>query len=173
MDLKKILNQRESSSLAFAKANIPLPGAVFFDELKLRLEGDLAFLRQQKTMPQNAIFERTAILSGHIEGSDKLKKQSLKTYVFLQLPYVPGFLIEYHDNPERYIMMRATKVNPVHNTQTGEIVRPEFFVLKSPILEEFIVLEKAFVRTKYSDRTLSVEQMSEMLWLLTSEDWPS
>lgn len=129
----------------------------------------MQFLRNQRQLPQFQFFNNTRVLHGNLD--ENLKKltrdfKNEKRYLFLQLPNTPGFLIEAENESEVYKMYRATKVNPILNSEMGENTRPEIFILKSTELEDFRVLDDCFVRTATSDRTLSVKQMSEMLLLL-------
>lgn len=167
MDLTKILNQ--DNFLHQNKiVNLAQQGTIFFAHLLTQLEKDLEFLRGLHDLAQHSYFNRIRVLHGNIEENTKKNTQNNKNekkYLFLQLPNLAGFLIE-SDEGDVYKMYRATKVNPVLHTHTGEITRPEIFVLKSGELEEFRVLDDCFVRTTTSDKTLSVKQMSEMLLLL-------
>ncbi len=115
-----------------------------------------------------AYFGNIRLLTGQMQQGGKAHNREKREipYLFLQLPSYPGFLIEYHDQEKYMTMHRATKVNPILNSQDDSLVRPEIFVLKSDELEQFQFLDGSFVRTKNSDKTLSVPQMSEMLLLL-------
>ena len=165
MDLTKLLNNRQSHP----QLTLADQGTIFFSLLITQLETDLKYLCTQFQSNQQNFFKKIRVLHGNIdENIKKLTRdvENEKNYLFLQLPFVPGFLIESEKNSEFYKMFRATKVNPILNSETGESIRPEIFVLKSKELEEFRVLDDCFVRTTTSDRTLSVKQMSEMLLLL-------
>lgn len=170
MDLTKILNPEFLSTPAPASPLVE-QGKIFFLNLIKQLEGDLQFLQTQPLTAQYAYFNKIRVLHGNLSTTENIKKlkrdiSTEKSYLFLQLPNTPGFLIEAENHSDIYKMFRATKVNPILSTQTGEMFRPEIFVLKSKELEEFRVLDDCFVRTTASDRTLSVKQMSEMLILL-------
>jgi hypothetical protein len=167
MDLTKILtpsNENYAINASFLKL-----GKFFFTHLISQLEKDLLFIRSQTELPQFSFFNRIRVLHGNID--DNIKKisrdiESEKSYLFLQLPNTAGFLIEEDKQTQSYKMYRATKVNPILNSDLGVQIRPELFVLKSPELEEFKILDESFVRTTISDKTLSIPQMSEMLLLL-------
>lgn len=168
MDLSKIINESRASHLQ-NKRSLEELGKEFFNELIKQLEMDLLYLQSQVSLPQHSFFKSTRILQGDLdEKKKKIEKKAYpnKRYLFMQLPNQPGFLLEAETLSEIYKMYRATKVNPIFNSDTGDIIRPEIFILKSKELEEFIVLDECFVRTKTSDKTLSVKQMSEMLLLL-------
>ncbi|MES2614343.1 MAG: hypothetical protein V4591_02900 [Bdellovibrionota bacterium] len=169
MDLTKILNPNQLSP-TLAPVSLVEQGEVFFANLISQLNTDLQFLQMQPKSPQYDYFNKIRVLSGNFDENLKKTTRALKNiekkYFFIQLPNVPGFLIESAKDSEIYKMYRATKVKPILNTQTGESVRPELFILKSKELEEFRILDDCFVRTSSSDRTLSVKQMSEMILLL-------
>ena len=156
MDLTKILSPDNSNLPLFTLLQ---QSKIFFAHLIDQLQTDLQFLQTQPQLAQHSYFNKTRVLHGNLDSSEK-------KYLFLQLPNTPGFLIESSTESEIYRMHRATKVNPILNTEMGGTSRPEIFVLKSMELEEFRVLDDCFVRTATSDRTLSVKQMSEMLLLL-------
>ncbi len=156
MDLTKILNPDNSLP---PLVSLVEQGKIFFANLIIQLQTDLQFLQTQQQLTQHSYFNNTRVLCGNIDSSEK-------KYLFLHLPNTPGFLIESSTENEIYKMHRATKVNPILNSDMGVTTRPEIFVLKSGELEEFRVLDDCFVRTTTSDRTLSVKQMSEMLLLL-------
>ena len=169
MDLTKILNQTQTQP--HHPPSLIEQGKIFFSHLILQLEVDLQYIQEQDVSSHYFYFGKIRVLYGKLNEQQKKltakDKINNKPYLFIQLPNIPGFLIESEKNNEVYTMYRATKVNPVLNSATDEIIRPEIFVLKSGILEEFYVLDDCFVRTKTSDKTLSVKQMSEMLLLLS------
>ncbi len=161
MDLTKTLphNYQDSASVTLFQQS-----QYFFTSLVNQIQTDLKLLQTQKDLTQQAYFNKIRVLQGNFIEK-KLATSIEKKYLFLQLPNTPGFLIE-SEGSYVYKMYRATKVNPILNSALGEMSRPEIFVLKSDVLEEFKVLDDCFVRTTTSDKTLSVEQMSEMLLLL-------
>ncbi len=168
MDLSKILNQNNLSHLK-SPSSLEELGKKFFSQLLSQLETDLQYLSQQHQIPQFDYFSNTRVFHGNLD--ENLNKNSInysceKRYLFLQLPNLPGFLIESEKEPDIYKMYRATRVISMQNSDLGKMIRPEMFVLKSRELEEFRILDESFVRTLTSDRTLSVKQMSEMLLLL-------
>jgi hypothetical protein len=144
-------------------------GRLFITQLYRQIEADLCFLRQQTDLPTFDFFDKLRVSFGNFEQrSLETRKESIQKtpFLFLHLPSAPGFLIEPIRQTNVYQMHRATKVLPLLKTQMDEIRRPEIFVLKSKILEEFTVLDESFARTASSDKTLSVRQMSEMIILL-------
>lgn len=165
MDLSKLLQQKKP----IPQAQLKEQGNIFFLQLAQQLETDLKFLQSQPQLNTNSFFLNTRVLKGNFDENSKKQNSDCKSeinYIFLQFPNISGFLIESDKEENTYKMYRATKVNPILNSDLGERVRPEIFVLKSKVLEEFRILDESFVRTVSSDKTLSVKQMSEMLLLL-------
>ncbi|BBH53289.1 hypothetical protein JCM31447_17320 [Fluviispira sanaruensis] len=143
-------------------------GLQFLHALYKQLDKDLMYLSGQKDLPKKYFFGKIKVTFGSM-SLDQFKNKPYiryeKKYLFLHIPNHAGFLLEPSNNIEKIFLYRATKVMQQLSNEMGESSRPELFILKSDIIEEFKIIDDNYVRTG-NEKTLSVAQMSEMLLLL-------
>ncbi|WP_161597540.1 hypothetical protein [Fluviispira multicolorata] len=143
-------------------------GLKFLFSLNKQLEKDLQYLSGQKDLEKSHFFEKLKVTFGSM-SLDQFKHKPFikyeKKYLFLHIPDHAGFLLEPSTGIEKIYLYRATKVVQQLSNEMGETSRPELFILKSGIIEEFKIIDDNYVRTM-NEKTLSAAQMSEMLLLL-------
>lgn len=132
------------------------PTMPFFKVLFNQLSWDLNLLKQNI---QESLWQHIGVSGGSFPGESN--------YIFVHIPGVPGLLVEETRQPHELILHRASRVCPLPKSE-GD-AKEQVFMIKSPVLENFQFLDENYVRSGSEQKTLSISQTSEMLWLLVQD----
>lgn len=164
MDLTKLWSHSKQEIFSIEQS-ITEKGKIFFQQLGKQVEKDILFLKAQKDLEKNLFFHQLKVSFGSIV-LDPQNKEVTKEYIFIYIPGDAGFLIEPNQTYEQFYLFRATKlIQQVDLGKTDGNYSP-LFILKSGVIEEFLLLDENYIRVNGNNKTLSLKQTSEMLLLL-------
>ena len=167
MDLMKLWQQPKQEISNSSNSPFENKGRIFFLSLKTQLEKDIHFLQLQKDLGKELFFNQLKVTFGQISTDMNSKElKNFKNYLFLHVPGEGCFLIEPNAKFDTFYMYRATKIYQQLGNMTEESGITPMFILKSDVIGEFKILDENYVRVADNNKTLSIEQMSEMLLLL-------
>lgn len=135
----------------------------FLAYLYKTLSHDLRLVRaEMEALTKNEAREVT-LLAGHYDKSNLDKNKSgavYPDYLFIDIPNHHGILIEVSGEFECHTV-RANRVHTMQTHFTGELKIPTLFVAHGKPEDGFVILSTDVARLQASDRTVSLEQLSE------------
>lgn len=164
MDLTKLWSHSKQEIFSIEQS-ITEKGKIFFQQLGKQLEKDILFLKAQKDLEKNLFFHQLKVSFGSIV-LDPQNKEVTKEYIFIYIPGDAGFLIEPNQTYEQFYLFRATKLIQQVDLGKSDGNYSPLFILKSGVIEEFLLLDENYIRVNGNNKTLSLKQTSEMLLLL-------
>ncbi|MGY3804675.1 hypothetical protein ACWNT8_11460 [Pigmentibacter ruber] len=164
MDLTKLWSHSKQEIFSIEES-ITEKGKIFFQQLGKQLEKDILFLKAQKDLEKNLFFHQLKVSFGSIV-LDPQNKEVTKEYIFIYIPGDAGFLIEPNQTYEQFYLFRATKLIQQVDLGKSDGNYSPLFILKSGVIEEFLLLDENYIRVYGNNKTLSLKQTSEMLLLL-------
>ncbi|WP_158998023.1 hypothetical protein [Pigmentibacter ruber] len=164
MDLTKLWSHSKQEIFSIEES-ITEKGKIFFQQLGKQLEKDILFLKAQKDLEKNLFFHQLKVSFGSIV-LDPQNKEVTKEYIFIYIPGDAGFLIEPNQTYEQFYLFRATKLIQQVDLGKSDGNYSPLFILKSGVIEEFLLLDENYIRVNENNKTLSLKQTSEMLLLL-------